>query len=238
MIPRIAVTDTGNEVKQGNYLRWLQKAGEVELVIINVANNNLPVLQQCHGLVLTGGTDVHPSYYGRKKKDYPHAPAHFDKKRDRLEAACFETALNLKMPVLAICRGMQLTNCLLGGSLIQDLGKKGNQIHKAVGVRDKGHAVEVVEGSLLHGIVGQSRLLVNAAHHQAVYRLAPELRISASSDDGVIEAVEWADLNHRSFFLGVQWHPERMFAFGLDESPASAPLRQRFFEEVKSKSVA
>ena len=238
MKPRIAVTDTGNEVKQANYLRWLQKAGELDLVIINVANDNADILQQCHGLVLTGGTDVHPSYYGRKKKDYPHAPAHFDKKRDQLEAACFESAMNQRIPVLAICRGMQLSNCLLGGSLIQDLGKKGNQIHKAVGVRDKGHAVEVVEGTLLHEMVGQSRMLVNAAHHQALDRLAPRLRISASSDDGIIEAVEWAEPDAKPFFVGVQWHPERMFAFGLDESPASAPLRQRFFDEVKRKSIA
>lgn len=233
MIPKIALTYTNNEVKHANYVRWLQAAGEVDILTISPQLDNLHLLQECQGLVFSGGTDVHPSYYGRKKRDYPNAPKHFDRKRDKLEAGAFEISLRKKMPVLAICRGMQLANCLLGGTLLQDLGKNGNIIHKAVKTRDKAHAVEVVESSLLFNITRQTRMMVNAAHHQAVHKLAPDLRINAVADDGTIEGVEWLNPAGKPFFLGVQWHPERMFAFGLDESPASAPLRTRFLEEVK-----
>lgn len=234
MKPVIALTYTNNEQKHENYVRWLMAGADVEIITLSVENDNIADLRRCQGLVFSGGTDVHPSFYGKKKKDYANAPKHFDKARDHFETAVFAVSQEMGLPVLAICRGMQLVNSLLGGKLVQDLGRTGNAIHRAHDGRDKAHGLQVVEGSLLHEIMGTNRCVVNAAHHQAIKKPGKGLRVNAFADDGTIEGIEWEERRGRPFLLGVQWHPERMFAFELENSPAAIALRDRFIKEVLS----
>ena len=111
------------------------------------------------------------------------------------------------MPVLAICMGMQLLNVVYGGTLIQHLETGVRHVGIDEG-NDSSHSIVLEDESLLHHILGSTALEVNSAHHQAVDRLAPGLRALATAPDGIVEAVQLTD---RGFFLGVQWHPERIF---------------------------
>ncbi len=232
MKPMIALTYTNNPLKHDNYVRWMMESADVQIVTIGVEHSPLEVLEQCDGLIMSGGIDVHPSFYGMKKKDYPNAPDKFDKRRDELESAAFIKAQQREMPVLAICRGMQLVNCLLKGKMKQDLGSKANAIHKSEKAVDKAHGIMVLEDTLLHNVLGGRRFAVNSAHHQCVQKAGKGLRICAVSDDGVAEAIEWEQSFQRPFFLGVQWHPERLFALNLNEYCTSIAIRERFIKEV------
>ncbi|MBL8296109.1 MAG: gamma-glutamyl-gamma-aminobutyrate hydrolase family protein [Bryobacterales bacterium] len=156
------------------------------------------------GLVLTGGTDVDPALYGRERHEQSDGP---DAERDELELALLQQVMAKGLPVLAICRGMQLLNVAHGGSLIQHLANLGThrmcppevEIHAPV------HTVEVVPETKLAGMIGAGVHGVNSRHHQAVDRLGEKLIVSARSPDGVIEGIERPDLR---FVVGVQWHPE------------------------------
>lgn len=234
MKPVIALSYTNNEQKHENYVRWLKAADDIEVITLSVSSDNLADLRGCSGLVLSGGTDVHPSFYGKKKKDYSNAPKKFDKHRDEFETAAFLISQEMKIPVLSICRGMQLVNSILAGEMVQDLGKTGNMIHRASDGYDRAHGLFVVEGSLLYEILGQNRTVVNSAHHQAVGKIGKGLRISACADDGTIEALEWERPSERSFFLGIQWHPERMYKLNLEHTPPAKAIRDRFIYEVLS----
>jgi putative glutamine amidotransferase len=118
----------------------------------------------------------------------------------------------------------------MGGTLVQDLGKR-NNIHR--GNPDKRHEVHVEEETLLSEITGVMEGDVNSAHHQAIHLLGKDLRINCYSIDGMIEGVESTDT--RSFLLAVQWHPERMFKFGLESTPFAKAIRDRFVREVESR---
>jgi putative glutamine amidotransferase len=130
-------------------------------------------------------------------------------------------ALASDLPVLAICRGMQLLNVCLGGSLLQHIDSGG---HVAGEGGSAWHEVSVEPGTKLHGVLGATRVTVNSRHHQAVTpdRLAPGLRITALSDDGLVEGVE--GLSQR-WLVGVQWHPERL----EDDAPAFISNNNRLF---------
>jgi len=155
------------------------------------------------GLMFTGGEDIPPQAYGQKKhirtqECHPRRFAH-----DRLLA---ELVLQREIPVLAICMGMQLLNVVHGGTLIQHIETDIQHSPKDEG-NDSYHSVVLEKENLLYDIVGATELEVNSAHHQAVEKLAPGLRRLAWAPDGIVEAVQMTD---RAFFLGVQWHPERI----------------------------
>ncbi|MEK9136358.1 MAG: gamma-glutamyl-gamma-aminobutyrate hydrolase family protein, partial [Bacteroidota bacterium] len=140
-------------------------------------------------------------------------------------------ALDAGLPILGICRGMQVFNVALGGTMIPDVQTAGYQSHrKDLGTgTDRRHAVRIAEGSLLrsvaHGLHGE----VNTNHHQAIDRLAPGLRPTAWSPDELVEALEWENPREKPFLQLVQWHPERMADF---ENPLSKKLVERFVNEV------
>lgn len=231
----IGLTYTGSDQKHENYVRWL--TGE-ENEIINIVtfipgSSEIFELDHCDGLVLSGGIDIHPSLYGMQE-GYAHQPANFNIERDRLEEALFWRAQQNQMPVLGVCRGLQLINCLLGGTLYQDIGSA-NKIHKIEEVVDKVHAVNVRKGTRLEAIVKASRLTVNSAHHQSVDTLAPDLQVSGTSDDNTIEALEWKNSLDKPFLLCIQWHPERMFQWELQESAAAKGIRNRFVQELRKQ---
>jgi putative glutamine amidotransferase len=182
------------------YADALRQAG-IEPVLISPQEPQ--ALGQIRGLVLSGGTDVNPARYGQVAREGNEPP---DDERDELETALLQEALDRDLPVLAICRGMQLFNVAHGGSLIQHL--ENSAVHR---VRDMDpalpvHQIMVETGSHLAGILGAGRHAVNSRHHQAVDRVGSGLVVTArSTPDGVIEAMERPD---RSFALAVQLHPE------------------------------
>lgn len=232
----IGLTYTGSEQKHEYCVKWLMDTGEdaIRIVTLKAGSSVVSELEACDGLVLSGGIDIHPSLYGGKE-GYAHQPGKFNIERDHFEAALFEKANALQLPVLGVCRGMQLINCLLGGSLHRDIGADKNKIHKIEQVADKEHPVNITKSSLLADIVQAGRVIVNSAHHQAADRLGAGLRVSCSSDDETVEALEWMDSNDKPFLLGIQWHPERMFQWQLHNTGASKGIRDRFVQELIKK---
>ncbi len=228
---KIGLTHTGNPEKHGYYLEWLKGQDAIALVTLSAGKNNLHEMDTCDALVLSGGRDVHPRQYGNTKLDYPGHPREFDEKRDAFEIAAFILAQQRQLPVLGVCRGLQLINCILGGDLQQNLGTELNKIHE--GVPDKKHPVMIEPGTLLYDITGATEVFINSAHHQAIDRMGAGLQVNARAADGIIEGIEWADKTGKPFLLGVQWHPERMFRFNLEHTPASQKIRDRFIEATK-----
>jgi len=165
-------------------------------------------LDKLHAVLLTGGGDVDPSYYGQR----PHPKLdRVDPARDEFEVRLARAVLASGKPLLGICRGVQVLAIALGGRLLQDIPSQVSapeQHSAANGDPVARHWVRLQEGSRLADILGCSRLRVNSSHHQVVTRPGSEARAVAWSDDGLVEAVE---RNRRTFAIGVQWHPERMW---------------------------
>lgn len=213
------------------YASWLNKIdGEVE--IINLydlsVEDALKELESCNGLVLTGGPDVHPRYYG---KDFDTARCKIDLYRDSLEFALIKKAEQMKLPVLAICRGLQIINVAYGGSLIVDIPEDTeSEIPHQIVDSDVYHNVSVVEGTLLHSISESLFGVVNSNHHQAIDRIADVFVVNAVSPDGIIEGIEYKDKD-KPFFIGVQWHPERMET----DNRLSEYIGIAFLNEVRKK---
>jgi putative glutamine amidotransferase len=156
-----------------------------------------------HGLVLTGGTDVDPALYGEARHPETETP---DTERDQVEASLYEQALARDLPVLAICRGLQLLNVAAGGNLIQHLDPPDRHRNRNGDRSLPAHSVTIEPGTLLSSIAGTDTWHVNSRHHQAVRTIGENLRVSAfDPEDGTVEALERAD---RRFVLAVQWHPE------------------------------
>ena len=159
-----------------------------------------------------------------------------DEKRDEFEIAAFHAAQDKQLPVLGICRGMQLINVIQGGTMLQNLPNE-QLINAHIGNPDKTHKVSVTGNSLLHSITQNETTQVNSAHHQTVDKLGSDLIVNARSDEGLIEGLEWKEGFGKPFMLAVQWHPERMFRFELENAGGSRGIRERFIEEIK-KSIA
>jgi putative glutamine amidotransferase len=208
----VAVTATrkthdGRErvVLNAAYVDALVKVGLVPLVVPPTLDPRRAsaVLDHVSGLVLTGGADVHPGRYGAA----PHARLEAtDAARDALEIALIATARERRLPVLGICRGIQILNVALGGTLFQDLPseRSGPIDHADEAGR---HGLRIEEDTLLHRTVQTRAPSVNSRHHQAIRDLAPGLRATAWADDGVIEGVENRN-GSGGWTLAVQWHPE------------------------------
>ena len=208
-------TDKGREriALNASYVRALIAAGLTPLLVPPLLDpaRAAEALDAVSGLVLTGGEDVHPSNYGES----PHPRLEStDQARDAVELALYRAARARGLPVLAICRGIQLVNVAEGGTLYQDLA---SELPSAINhVDPEGrHGLRVEPGSLLQRTVGDPAR-VNSRHHQAVKRLARSLRAVAWADDGVIEGVEPSEAG-APWLLAVQWHPEDDVETGLFE---------------------
>jgi putative glutamine amidotransferase len=187
----------------------------------------LETLALCDGIILSGGEDVDPQFFGQDP--HPHLGATLPE-RDKVELTVVEYAIKHNIPILAICRGAQLLNVALGGTLVQDIPSQVREpIQHAQTVercRDT-HWVKITEDSKLFQILGTDRIRVNSLHHQALDRVSNDLRVVAVSSDGIVEAVEY---NHSStFLLGVQWHPESM-------ASTNSSMNNLFVEFIKSSS--
>ena len=202
---RIGVTTSDTNFQ--NYPNWISGEG-VEVVQLSYTEKNIQDFDSCDGFVLTGGIDIHPAFYQNDRVDYPNTTV-FNESRDLFEMQVFEYARQQNKPVLAICRGLQLVNIALGGNLIQDLQENGFTNHRKGPDGDREHKIEVHAGTLLAQIAGVQHGFVNSAHHQGLDQIADGLKVSAFSEDGVVEAIEYKDAN-KPFLLAVQWHPERI----------------------------
>jgi putative glutamine amidotransferase len=216
-------TDLGRErvALNSSYVRSLINAGLTPLLVpplIDVAQAG-DALEGAAGLVLTGGEDIHPASYG----EAPHAKLEeTDQSRDAVELALYRAARERQLPVLAICRGIQLVNVAMGGTLYQDLPSEHPSTVDHVDPKGR-HALRVESGSRLAQAVG-SPSSVNSRHHQAVKRLGEGLRAVAWAEDGVIEGAELVN-GDRSWLLAVQWHPEDDVEAGLFAAFARAVAR-------------
>lgn len=231
---KIGLTHTENPEKHQFYVDWLKANEDIEIVKLSAEDRNLDELNSCDGLVLSGGIDIHPRFYGNSIADYTGAPETFNEARDEFEMAAFQLAQENKLPVLGICRGMQLINVIYKGSMLQDLDSRLKPVH--IGNPDKSHDVKIKQGTVLSGIIKNETASINSAHHQAIEKLGNGLVVNAVSADGVIEGIERIQTDGKPFLLAIQWHPERMFHFGLENSAGSAAIRQRFIEEVKKST--
>jgi putative glutamine amidotransferase len=232
---KIALTYTGSPEKHQYYVDWLKGNDSFEVIKLSAGENNLDSINDCDALVLSGGIDIHPKFY-QGEMDYKGKPEQLEEQRDAFEIGAFILAQVNHLPILGICRGMQLINVIQKGSLVQDLSdEKLNPIHK--GNPDKNHLVKIQEGSLLQEILGQTEGKINSAHHQAIDRLGEGLIVNAKSEDGIIEGIEWAEGSDKPFLLGIQWHPERMFRFQLENSPFSKAIREKFIGAIKKSKA-
>jgi putative glutamine amidotransferase len=187
------------------YVRALVAVGLVPLIASSLLDpDRAPtLLDRVDGLLLTGGEDVDPAYY----QTAPHPKiGSTDPQRDAVELALIAGARERRLPLLGICRGIQIVNVAFGGTLFQDLA---SEHPTAIDHADEKryHGVRLEPRSLVHRTVGTLSASVNSRHHQAVRQLAPGLAASAWAEDGVIEAVEAAN-GSPSWMLAVQWHPE------------------------------
>ncbi|MEA2209966.1 MAG: putative glutamine amidotransferase [Solirubrobacteraceae bacterium] len=206
---RWSVWDQDAVLLARSYVNEVNRAGALAVLLPpdpRLVEEPGEALELLDGLLLAGGADIDPASYG----EAPHAETHdFVPERDAFEIALTRAAIERDLPVLGICRGMQLINVALGGTLNQHLPEHlGHQEHRRVlGSFDgSDHDVEVIDGTLAMSVIGAGRHPTKSHHHQGVDRLGEGLRVSArSSLDQLIEAIE---LPQRSFVLGVQWHPE------------------------------
>ncbi|MFL5597172.1 MAG: gamma-glutamyl-gamma-aminobutyrate hydrolase family protein [Gemmatimonadaceae bacterium] len=202
--------DTNRVRLTAAYVTALENAGLVPLIVppLSSADAASAVLDSVAGLVLTGGEDVDPARYGEQR----HAKVRsVNAARDATEAALIEEARARGTPVLAICRGIQILNVALGGTLVQDISSECNTniVHDEEGPRDsRSHEVSIEPGSLIAKAVGTEHLTVNSFHHQSVKRVADGMRVTARSPDGVIEGLESTEDDW--WVMAVQWHPEEM----------------------------
>jgi len=171
-------------------------------------------VRRCDGVLLTGGDDIDPKLY---VTDLPEELAKttgaHDEKRDVWEKQLIEEVLARRKPLFGICRGHQMLNVALGGTLLVDIPRQvpGALNHNQMARKTEAvHDVQVSPDSLLAGITGEASFGVNSTHHQGVGNLAEPLRVVARSQDGVIEALELKDPRRSPFLLTVQFHPERL----------------------------
>ncbi len=192
--------------EENDYIRALVEAGFRRDEIVLIPPGTKPG-GDFDGVVLAGGLDVDPARYG---VDVPHPTVELDRQRDSTEFAIFNAARRESVPALGICRGMQLMNVALGGTLHQDIPTEhpSEITHNVPGkVPERlDHAVEVKPGTRLAQIARARTIQVNSRHHQAVEKLAPGVVLAATAPDGLVEAFE----SQEPWLLAVQWHPENL----------------------------
>lgn len=199
-----------------------------------------PSLEGFAGLLMVGGADIHPCYWGDTEPVHPAAKV--DDARDALEIPVARAAWALGLPILGICRGEQILNVALGGSLIQDVPSHFGcelAVHSADDTRagEVCHTIVIEEASRLAALMGVVQIGVNSSHHQAVGRIAPGLKATAwsATPDGVAEGVEAADGDRWVF--GTQWHPERLVSRQDETGLVARRIFEGFAQAAKLRKV-
>ncbi|MDO4789443.1 MAG: membrane dipeptidase [Porphyromonas sp.] len=206
-----------------NYIKAIIRSGGAPYIIpySNDTEATVQAVERCHGILVTGGADAHPLWYG--EEPHPKLGA-ADWVKDGFDMAVIITALERGIPLLGICRGMQLLNVVLGGSIIQDIpsARKDEEgvLHIQTSHRSEPwHTVRIERNSRLFSIFGeQENIYVNSFHHQAVCKPGKSVYVSATASDGIIEAIDTYP-EHNA--IGVQWHPEAMVSEGDSEQQSA-----------------
>lgn len=216
------------------YRHWMLSYDDrVEVIQLGHRLNNFEEIIHCNGILLTGGEDVHPKYYNHPEYyDYCHADD-VDERRDEFEFQVLAYTEENLIPVLGICRGIQVGNVFFGGTLIPDIASWGRFDHsKMPDKSDRYHEILINPSSWLKQIVNSERGLVNSNHHQSTDRIGKGLVASAVSLDGIVEAIERLNPIGKSFLLFVQWHPERL---NDQQSVFSKNIHQAFIRAITNE---
>lgn len=236
--PIIGITTGREQTKFGSsvigsletYIKTIRDANGIPLLIpLGISESFLDVfIKLSKGVLFTGGGDFHPNSYNG---DYLPSISSVDQDRDRVELYIFNQILELRKPFLGICRGIQLINIALGGTLYEDIHSQVPNALKHQNFPDNpanflAHDVDIISSSYLADIMKGIHFKVNSTHHQAIKKLANNLNSIALAPDGIIEAVM---LKNYNFGIGVQWHPERL----QDQVPMRNIFRAFIIESAK-----
>lgn len=193
-----------------DYHKYVENAGGIPILLPVIHDKEVlkQTIARIDALYLSGGADIAPEFYHETILDDQWRG---EIPRSQFEIDVFKIALQQNKPIFGICRGLQLINVALGGTLYQDLGKQCNlDNHRVIeGKPVPHHNVNIEPDSWLYKVIGNNTIRVNSSHHQAIKTLASSLKVTATSEDGVIEGIESTNEN---FIVAVQWHPERMEA--------------------------
>ena len=216
-----------------DYTEGIYEAGGLPMALPLTASQEAvdDMAAQLDGLLLTGGEDIAPQMFGEEPR---LGLGEVSPVRDRMEQLLLERMLQLDKPVFAICRGLQVLNAAMGGTLYQDLLREwdSDMQHAQNAPRNHlAHIVDIVPGTLLQRVCGERELATNTFHHQAARDVAPGYVVSARSRDGLIEALEDPA---RAFVLAVQWHPENLWR----ENPAHRRLFTAFVDAARVRQQA
>ncbi|RVU55709.1 gamma-glutamyl-gamma-aminobutyrate hydrolase family protein [Anaerosphaera multitolerans] len=215
MRPLIAITprvDSNWESVNMNseFFNFLEDLGATPIILpYNYSRESIDnILNKVDGLLFTGGHDINPMYYG----EFPTSKCHIiSPKRDAFESELMRAAIEKDIPLLAICRGMQLLNIVQGGSLYQDIDSQYKTSLKHINEEpfDKlVHSVEIIKDNPFGSVFKKDLLEVNSLHHQAIKDLGSNLKVFSKSTDGLVEGIYMED---KKFICGVQWHPEFLY---------------------------
>ncbi|MGN0157938.1 MAG: gamma-glutamyl-gamma-aminobutyrate hydrolase family protein [Brotaphodocola sp.] len=233
--PVIALTPYYNTEKDEPYMRpaylkAIRAAGGIPVILpLDLTADDIEqLIDSFDGILFTGGPDVHPFFFG---EDTQAHCGNVCLKRDNMEFALLEIAMNHQKPLLGICRGAQMLNIGLGGDIYQDIPSQFPQDFPIAHVQPfkyeiPSHKVEVVPGTLLASITEAPSINVNSMHHQAVRNVAPGLIASGFAAGELVECIEKPDY---PFLIGVQWHPEYLW----DQDPAMGRLFQMFVDAAR-----
>jgi putative glutamine amidotransferase len=232
--PMIGVLPLYDEKKESywmlpGYMKGVEDAGGIPVMLPLTTDKDiiLKLAHSCDGFLFTGGHDVDPAVHGEEVTELSGVLC---TERDQMEQLLFTFAAELDKPMLGICRGMQLFNAVLGGTLYQDIpAQRPSTInHKQKPPYSKPvHQVHIEKDSLLHQVLQTDSFMVNSYHHQGIKELSEQLEVAATADDGLIEAVV---MPNKIFILAVQWHPE--FSYKHDDYNFKL-----FLEFVKASGV-
>ncbi|MCX8009955.1 MAG: gamma-glutamyl-gamma-aminobutyrate hydrolase family protein [Ignavibacteria bacterium] len=221
---KIGLSYYGNKIN--NYIDWIKSYSfEAEIFKLHHELNNLSELKNCTSLLLPGGGDIDPEIYGADNTQ--HLSKNIDRNRDLFEIDLIKYAVELQIPILGICRGLQIVNVCFEGTLKQHImdHRSSNQNE------DLTHWINVEYNSLLYSITNSIMGKVNSSHHQCIDKIGENLRPISYSNDGVVEALEFKDSSNMPPTLLVQWHPERME--DRNENPFSYNLLKWFMNTQK-----
>jgi putative glutamine amidotransferase len=205
----IGITDCE---KYAAYRDWVAAYScEMEIIKLSYRLNNLSEIEKCTHILLTGGEDVHPRFYHQPEMIQYCSEDDIDEARDEFEWKVIEYSQQHRLPLLGICRGLQIANVYFGGTLIPDLPSFGKYHHaKSEDGYDCYHEISVDPHSLLYKITLRQQGIINSAHHQSAAMIGKGLVVNSFSPDGVVEGIERKRGTDGAWLLLVQWHPERM----------------------------
>lgn len=206
--------NSGTSTLSVTYTRAVARAGGIPVIIPTIADSALAaaLVGKMDGVIFSGGADLDPSYYG---ETIWNETVQVDPIRDASDLLLMRAAIAAKKPVMGICRGEQLLNVVLGGTLYQDIPTQVDTL--VVHCGGALHRIGVEKGSVLYRLFGEDSLTVNSFHHQAVKDVAPGVRVTARADNGIVEAYEYGDR-----LIAFQFHPEVM---AWTDSTWLAPFR-------------